>query len=233
LRRIPGKVGANVARGAKPPITQNRRERFGILSSAEGNGRHNHGAGRCVFAILLWISRVQTLAAVLIAVILSSPPHAGRLGDRLQVALPLLAWACAGSQRQGHDFFLRYVAMFTVAHGTKLALGDMPINQRPRGDDRGFPSAHTSTAALGASRLVSDCLRGHPVMQGAVVLSAAFVGGSRVMVNAHDMAQVLAGVVLGIACDRLRRRRAATPPWRHLFAGIALFLRGRRLRNAA
>ncbi len=192
------------------------------------------GRSATVFAILVWISRVQTLAAVLIAVILSSPPHAGRLGDRLQIALPMLAWACAGSQRQGHDFFLRYVAMFTVAHGTKLALGDAPINQRPRGDDRGFPSAHTSTAALGASRLVSDCLRGHPFMQGAVVLSAAFVGGSRIIVNAHDMAQVLGGAVLGIACDRLRRRRGTVAaPWRTLFTGLARRLRGRRLRNAA
>jgi membrane-associated phospholipid phosphatase len=182
-----------------------------------------------VFAILLWISRVQMLAAVLVAVILSSPPHAGRLGDRLQVALPMLAWACAGSQRRGHDFFLRYAAMFTAAHGSKIALGGLPVNQRPRGDGRGFPSAHTSTAALGASRLVADCLHGHPFMQGAVVLSAAFVGGSRIIVNAHDMVQVLAGAVLGIACDRVRRRRRpAAAPWRFLIAGTARVLRGLR-----
>jgi membrane-associated phospholipid phosphatase len=194
-----------------------------------------------VYAILLWISRVQTLAALLIVVLLSSPPQAGRLGDRLQVALPMLAWACAGSQRKGHDFFLRYVAMFTIAHGSKTALGDQPINQRPRGDARGFPSAHTSTAALGASRLVSDCLRGHPFMQGAVVLSAAFVGGSRIIVNAHDMAQVMAGAVLGIACDRVRRRARPAPPdpralsLRRLLARLAAALprlRGRRVRHA-
>jgi len=96
--------------------------------------------------------------------------------------------------------------VFTVAHGTKIALGDAPINQRPNGRGEGFPSAHTAAAAFGASSLASDCLKGHPVGQAVSILAAAFVGGSRIEARAHDLIQVMAGALLGWGGERLLRR---------------------------
>lgn len=71
----------------------------------------------------------------------------------------------------------------------------------------GMPSAHTSTAVLGASPLAHGCLAGHPLAQGAVILGAGVVGVSRVETGWHSTAQVIWGAVLGWVCDRARRVR--------------------------
>ncbi|MFN3969750.1 MAG: phosphatase PAP2 family protein [Gemmobacter sp.] len=155
--------------------------------------------------ILLFLSRAQAVLVVLAIVIAVTPPSALRYGDRLQVALPLLAWACAGSRREGAEFFLRYAVMFTTAHAAKTGLGGAEINRRPDGGGKGFPSAHTSTAVLGASSLAHDCLRAAPVAQAAVIAAAAFVGASRIEGHKHDIWQVLAGALLGYGCDRALR----------------------------
>ncbi|MBN2906902.1 MAG: phosphatase PAP2 family protein [Rhodobacteraceae bacterium] len=140
--------------------------------------------------------------AVILAVVFACGGNARKTGDNLQIALPLLAWGCAAANGDGVEYFGRYVVMFTSAHGLKRAFGDAPFNQRPKGTDKGMPSAHTSTAVLGASRLVSDCVAGNVVVQSAAVLSAGFVGTSRVDAKAHTIWQVLAGAILGLICDR-------------------------------
>lgn len=163
--------------------------------------------------ILLVLSRAQVVVAILGLVIVTSPPSAVRYGDRLQVALPLLAWACAGSRSEGTEFFLRYTVMLVTAHASKAALGEAAINSRPDGGTKGFPSAHTSTAVLGASALVHECLRAVPLAQAAVIVSAAFVGASRIEGHKHDIWQVFAGALLGYGCDRMLRRRSPARAW--------------------
>lgn len=157
-------------------------------------------------AILLFVTRVQMLMAALVMAVLLTPPRVERYGDTIQVALPLMAWACSATVGAGTEFFLRYAAMFTIAHGTKIGLGDSALNTRPTGGGEGFPSAHTSTAVLGASALVHGCLRHHPVAQGVVLLAAGFVGASRIDADKHDIWQVIAGALLGWGCDRILRR---------------------------
>lgn len=150
------------------------------------------------------------ILGALAATLLLSEPSIRRYGDNLQIALPLLAWGCSATKGSGREYALRFVSMLAIAHGTKAALGDAPLNIRPSGGDHGFPSAHTSAAAFGASSLTHDCLRGNIGAQVVVVIAAVFVGGSRIAVGAHDIWQVLAGGLLGWACDRALRRG----PWR-------------------
>jgi len=175
--------------------------------------------------ILLLFTRVQVILAALALVVLLSPKSAVRIGDNLQVALPMLAWACAGARGSGSEFFLRYTVMFVAAHSSKRLLGEGDLNTRPDGGRHGFPSAHTSTAVLGASSLVHDCLRAAPLANAVVITSAAFVGASRIEGGKHDIWQVLAGAILGFGCDRILRRRS---PARDRIAG-AFRATGRRI----
>lgn len=148
----------------------------------------------------------QVVLAGLVLVVLACPIDQRRYGDRLQIALPSLAWACQIANRSGGEYFLRFAGMFVVAHGSKRLLGDAEVNRRPSGGDHGFPSAHTSSAAIGASSLVHDCLKSSPVVQALVIMSAAYVGASRIQAQAHDIWQVLAGGLLGWGADRCLRR---------------------------
>jgi membrane-associated phospholipid phosphatase len=129
-----------------------------------------------------------------------------RVGDRLQAALPLAAWGCEALSGRAGEYLVRYVVMFVAAHGSKQALGEAEVNQRPTGGLEGMPSAHTSTAVLGASSLAHGCLRGSLPGQAAAVLGAGFVGASRIEADQHDIWQVLAGALLGLGCDRALRR---------------------------
>lgn len=153
--------------------------------------------------------RTLVVAVVLGLTVAATERRAESYGDALQVALPLLAWGCEAANGRAGEFFLRFLVMFTAAHGSKNLLGDAPINIRPTGNDEGMPSAHASAAVLGASALVHDCLRGNPVVQGAVIVSAAFVGSSRIEAEKHDIWQVLAGALLGLVCDRALRGPSA------------------------
>lgn len=153
-----------------------------------------------------WIGRGQMVLAALAAALLIGEPSARRYGDRLQIALPLVAWGCAAMNRGGAEFAARFAGMLAVAHGSKLALGTAPVNLRPNGHDKGFPSAHTAAASLGASALVHDCI---PASRGAaavVVIAAAFVAGSRIDAGQHDIWQTLAGALLGWGAERVLRR---------------------------
>lgn len=165
--------------------------------------------------------RPRLVLGVLALVVLLSPQdeHGKDLGTSFQIALPLLAWGCEATNGSGPEYLLRYVVMFTTLHGTRRALGETDINARPNGGWHGFPSGHTATAVFGASSLVQSCLTGHPVVQGVVLLAAAFTGTSRVTSGWHDIWQVLAGALLGWGCDRAFRRPG--PVRRGIGAGFA------------
>lgn len=182
-----------------------------------------------VGVILSILVRVQVIIALLAGVVVVTEPRADRYGDNLQIALPLLALLCEANANRGAEFLLRYGVMFTAAHASKRALGDADINQRPNGGGHGFPSAHTSTAVLGASALVHGCLRANPIAQAVVLVGAGFVGSSRIEAGAHDIWQVLAGALLGLTCDRALRRQ--TPARARVAA--ALRATGRQLRRLA
>lgn len=136
----------------------------------------------------------------------SAPRGVEKIGDNIQYALPLLGWGCSIINGQGADYFIRFLSLEVLIHGSKQGLGHSEINMRPNGGDEGFPSGHTSAAAFGASNLVYMCVQKNHYVQGIVLISAAFVGGSRVEANKHDMWQVLAGMLLGWLTDRLFRR---------------------------
>lgn len=152
------------------------------------------------------VGRVHLVLLVLAVVLLLCQPTARRYGDRLQIALPMIAWGCAALNSSAAEFAARFLGMMVVTHTSKAALGNARINQRPSGGDKGFPSAHTAAAAFGASSLVSDCLSSHPTAKAIIVISAAFVGASRIDTRRHDIWQVLAGGLLGWGADRLVRR---------------------------
>lgn len=171
------------------------------------------------------VRRVHLVLAALALCIVVCEPQVRRYGDRMQVVLPMVAWACAATEGRGRELVLRFAGVFVAAHASKRLLGDIPMNTRPSGGEHGFPSAHTAAAAFGASALVHDCIAGHPVARALVVISAAFVGGSRIEVGAHDLWQVLAGGLLGWGGDRMLR---ADSPLRRRIAG-RLARAGRRL----
>jgi lipid A oxidase len=187
------------------------------------------------------IGRVHLVIALLLLAVVFCDPTARRYGDRIQVALPLLAWGCAALDKSGSEFAARFFGMLFVAHGSKFALGDAEINQRPSGGDKGFPSAHTASAAIGASSLVTDCISAHPGAKAVVVFAAAFVGASRIEAEKHNIWQVLAGGLLGWGADRMLRRGRARQAAQEAFMFAKQWIRAnlvsiratRRLQKAA
>ncbi len=178
--------------------------------------------------LLTWfrrITRVHVVLAVLVFAVLNGPGNPRQIGDRLQIALPSIAFACSVLNGSGGEYALRFATMMIAAHGSKHALGQAPINIRPDGGDLGFPSAHTSAAVIGASSIVHDCVTGNPVAKALIVISAGFVGASRIDSDRHDIWQVLAGALLGWGCDRALRRdgpmRRRVAGW---FSGVATWL---------
>jgi membrane-associated phospholipid phosphatase len=145
------------------------------------------------------------IIACLGVVILVTPPNAEKYGDRLQIALPLLALGCNVATGGAGDYAVRFFSMLFTVHASKNILGDAEINQRPRGGGHGFPSAHTAAATIGASNLVHECIGNSPVTKIAVVLTAAFVGTSRVDAGAHTIWQVLVGAMWALLFDRAFR----------------------------
>ncbi len=168
--------------------------------------------------------RAQAVLAGLALVGVLTTHDVERYGDRLQVALPVMALGCEVLNGQALAYVGRYAVQFIGLHSTKRLLGDAEIAQRPRGGLEGFPSGHTSTAAFGAAQLVTSCIPGAPVAQSAVLLAAAYTGTSRVAVGAHDIWQVLAGAIWGIGCALAFRPASAS---RVAARRVWLRLRGR------
>jgi membrane-associated phospholipid phosphatase len=164
------------------------------------------GAKRGFWVLLRWLFAASRRAFVVLVVLAALPlisrNDVEKTGDNLQIALPLLAWGCAAVNGDGAEYLGRYAVMFLATRLGKDGLGDAAINQRPNGHSEGMPSAHTSTATLGASRLATQCLGGNPAVQVGTVLSAGFVGLSRVDAGAHTTWQVIWGAILGLLCDR-------------------------------
>lgn len=123
------------------------------------------------------------------------------LGDRLQIALPVVGAACAAGQGNVAEFALRLGGTLAVVHGLKFGLGNASINQRPNGHGAGFPSGHTAAAAYGASAIARDCAGVVPYVGPAVILAAGFVGGSRVQAGQHSLGQVTFGALIGLVFD--------------------------------
>lgn len=153
--------------------------------------------------------RVQIIFAVLGLIAVTTAPNVEKLGDRYQVALPLLALGCEVVNGSGVEYLGRYAVMFVGLHGTKQALGNTPINHRPNGGLEGFPSGHTATATFGAASLMQSCVTGAPVAQVVVALAAAYTGGSRIETHWHTLFQVMAGAIWGILCSMALRRDTA------------------------
>lgn len=137
------------------------------------------------------------VAATLIVALVFSLPDSRRLGTVLHIALPMLAFACSLALRQGPTILGRYIALEVGIKVPKAALGDHPINVRPGGQNRGFPSAHTAAATFGAVHLITHCSGLHPTAKGSLLLAAAFTGGSRVEAGRHTLWQAVAGALWG------------------------------------
>lgn len=148
------------------------------------------------------------IVAALALTLLVAPKQAEKLGDAYQIALPVIGLGCAVVNGQAADYALRYAVQWSVVQGSKSALGEAEINRRPNGNWRGMPSGHTATAVFGASYLVHECVTANPWVKGVVLLSAGFVGASRIEARAHDIWQVMIGALVGWLGDRAFRRRA-------------------------
>ncbi len=188
----------------------------------KGETRRGGGFGR-----MLWRMRRWIVLAVLALTVAASLPSAERVGDRVQIALPVLGLGCSVLTGGAGEYLLRYVAGTAVVHGSKAGLGERALNERPRGGYAGFPSGHMAAASFGASALVSSCLQRSPFAQGVVILAAGFTGASRIEAGAHTIWQVLAGALVGWGSERLLRAR--NHPLRRRLAGWAraLLRRGR------
>ncbi len=152
--------------------------------------------------------KIRGILAALALVLLISPRQVEKLGDNFQIALPVIALACALSNGQALDFGIRYLSQWAVVQGSKYGLGQRAINRRPNGGYHGMPSGHTATAVFGASNLVHQCIVKNPAVSAVVILTAVFVGESRLYANAHDIWQVLIGALVGWLGDRAFRRRS-------------------------
>ncbi len=150
-------------------------------------------------------TKVRIVVIALLAVLVLTEPRAERYGDRYQWVLPTLALGCSAVNGTAVEYFGRFLMMEVILHGSKNGLGDRPINTRPNGNDRGFPSGHTTAAVFGASSLVSECIEKNPWVKTAVIVAAGFTGASRIEAEKHDIWQVLAGVILGLLTERAFR----------------------------
>ena len=135
--------------------------------------------------------------AMIVVVIIISGRSSEKIGDKLQVILPVAAWGCAIAGGNGVSFFGRYLLLEAGIKIPKHTLGEAPINQRPDGGLRGFPSGHTAAATFGATGLAQTCMSHNKLAQGSVLLAAAFTGGSRIEADTHTIWQVLAGAIWG------------------------------------
>lgn len=173
---------------------------------------------RRMFLFLMRQFGMSVMLAVFLGCYALSNQSTERIGDNVQIALPLMGLSCALAEGRGLQYFGRFLLMEAVLHGSKAALADAPINMRPNGGDHGFPSGHTTASAFGATALVQGCLATNKAAQAVVVIGAGFVGTSRVEAGAHTIWQVVAGALLGWlvqvaklwAFDRMVQRAVAT-----------------------
>ncbi|CUH75615.1 PAP2 superfamily protein [Tritonibacter multivorans] len=204
---------------------------FDFPPAAEVHPRIEPEKDKCFSARLRWLvlramrhfGLMVVLGVIMVCVMLGGARDVEKLGDNLQIALPLTGLACATAEGRGVQYFGRFLLLEVGIHSSKNLLGDQPINLRPSGGNRGFPSGHTSAAAFGATALVQGCLRSNKSAQAAVVIAAGFVGTTRIEHNAHSALQVLAGAVLGFvvqAASLVAFDRAFGRFWRGCAIGL-------------
>lgn len=146
------------------------------------------------------------IALVALYVVLVAP-NAEKMGDRLQIAVPIVGMVCAFELKDAGQYATRFFLGLGSVHAFKNALPDRGINLRPDGGGHGFPSGHTYAATYGASYIVRQCAERVPYLGPAASLGAAFVGLSRVSSEKHNIWQVISGALFGIAFDMGFRKR--------------------------
>jgi membrane-associated phospholipid phosphatase len=161
--------------------------------------RRLFGSTDAVVVVLLALTFLVTL------------PSNRRLGDALQVVLPLVAFGCAATRGETVELLGRFVVLQAGIKGPKYLLGESTISRRPDGGDRGFPSGHTAVATFGAMQTIKQCARLHPITNAAVIAAATITGGSRIESGRHTLWQVMSGAIWGwaIACLPLAGLRGA------------------------
>lgn len=174
---------------------------------------------------------VIVLVSLVVLITALSRAQVERIGDGIQVFLPVYGLICAAANGDAARYLGRYALLEFSVKSSKHFLGDHPINARPNGRDRGFPSGHTSVAAFGAAGLIKSCLAKSPIGQSAVVLSASFTGGSRIEADKHNVWQVIVGGAFGwwVQVASLRRFDASVGAF--LRAIVSIFHRRRRTRS--
>jgi membrane-associated phospholipid phosphatase len=141
----------------------------------------------------------SSLVAVCFSLTTAQSSHADdleALGDVLQIAVPAYS-LYASYDLNGRDG-LRSCAQAIGAtalttHALKYAI-DAP---RPNGSGRGFPSGHTSSAAVGFGCMLGQ--EGWSTTTMILGASTLLTGYSRVESDHHDWEQVGAGLLLGTA----------------------------------
>lgn len=199
-----------------------------VVSRAGGSDRAAPRASRwslgpMFLRLMRHFGLVMMLGVVMVCLSFGGARNAEKIGDNLQIALPLTGLACAAAEGRGVQYFGRFLLLEVGIHSGKNLLGDHPINIRPSGGDRGFPSGHTSAAAFGATALVQGCLKSNKTAQAATVIAAGFVGTSRIEHGAHTALQVVAGAILGFvvqAASLVAFDRAIARIWAGAGAGI-------------
>ncbi|SPH24434.1 hypothetical protein DEA8626_03486 [Defluviimonas aquaemixtae] len=150
--------------------------------------------------------RARILIAILILSVVLAYPSTRRIGDTVQIVLPLAAFGCEMLNGRAAAFLGRFVLLEAGIHVPKSLLGDAKANLRPNGGEAGMPSGHTAAAVFGAAYLTDRCIANNPVARGSMILAAGFVGGSRIENGNHTLWQVLAGALLGWAAQRMSFR---------------------------
>ncbi len=118
-----------------------------------------------------------------------------KIGDYMQIAIPLTAWATtiAIDDTDGQiDFYKSFGATLVTTQVLKYTINE----KRPYGGPYSFPSGHTSASFQGAAFIHFRYGLKYAVV---AYTAATFVGYSRVVSNNHYTHDVVAGAALGIA----------------------------------
>ncbi|MGK2906804.1 MAG: phosphatase PAP2 family protein [Desulfuromonadales bacterium] len=136
---------------------------------------------------------------------LASPPGTVAADTTEQagdIAAALLAATAVGATAVNHDGegFLQYGKSVLLSTGATAVLKYSVEEERPNGEDRSFPSLHTSFSFAAAEYLRKryGWEYGLPAYA-----AASFVGYSRVESDNHYWHDVLAGAAIGIASSYL------------------------------
>ncbi|MFT7879175.1 MAG: phosphatase PAP2 family protein [Sulfurimonas sp.] len=136
---------------------------------------------------------------VLIAVLAFTSLHAKnnnieRVGDWVQILIPLSAYGTTlylDDEEGEIEFYKSFFSTFGTTHLLKRTVR----KERPNhSDNRSFPSGHTSASFQGATFIHRRYGIKYAIP---AYLGATFVGYSRIYADKHDLADVIAGAVIG------------------------------------